>query len=274
MDGDLVAKFLESLTRTSQPATRRAYRLALAHFEAFLIGSGRSLPATTQSDIAAFVGDQLAAGVAARSVQLRLSAVRALGKWLVRRQVWTTNHAMSTPSVPDSMTPTHTVDSGALDLLVERGPDPDGGNYSRDLVLVLLVARLGLKSGEIERLTWDHVDLERAVMKVDGGPRRGVRDLSLTAEVADALRRHRQTRAFGPVIARGSGASLPSRDLRRLLSSLADHAGLAKMNFSAARYAVLKDAMEPGVRLANHQSNHGYAHPSHVLRAAGRFSKG
>lgn len=267
---DPIQTFLEELRERAEPSTVRSYALGLTHFRTFL-GLERALAEVDERTVQAFVEAQLERGFKPRTINLHLSALRAFGGWAVDVGLWRTNAARLADSVPDDSTPTHTMSPHDLDRLVEAGPDRGSRWYAVERALVLLAAGHGLKTGELCRLTWDAVDFERRTLTVAGGPRRGARTIALGAEVLDALRA--LPRRGGPILVSPDGAPLKDRRLRAVLAKMGERAGVGVVNFSAVRFAKVAEVVEARAPLGAGQAEYGFAHPSGLLRAAGRFSK-
>jgi site-specific recombinase XerD len=249
----------------------RSYELGLTHFRTFL-GHERVLAEVDERAVQAFVLAQVERGIKPRTINLHLSALRAFGVWAVATGLWRTNTASLADSVPDDSTPTHTMSSHDVERLIEAGPERGSRWYPVERAVVLLAAGHGLKTGELCRLTWDAVDFADRTLTIAGGPRRGARTVALGAEVLDALRALPER--CGAILVSPDGVPLKDRRLRALLAKMGERAGVGVVNFSAVRFAKVAAVVEARAPLGAGQAEYGFAHPSGLLRAAGRFSKG
>jgi len=180
------ARFLAS-ERGLSPATLANYlpivrRFLMVRFNDGAVELGELCP----QDAHRFVLRHARRGSRSRA-QLMVTALRSFFRFLYQRGEITNDVAGALPTVanwrlsqvPKSLTPSQV--ESLLESCDRRTPIG-----RRDYAILLLLARLGLRSGEIVGLTLDDVDWEVGVLTVHGkGDRR--EELPLPEEVGDAL---------------------------------------------------------------------------------------
>lgn len=267
-------RWKRQLKITKAPNTVRTYLRVTDDFASYLEDRGRAIGGVDAAFLQGFLDDVASRTDRSRTVRLYGSALRTFGRWAVEAGLWSANHAAEVDEPPEDRTPVHTMSPDDAVLLLREGPDPDSGSYLRDVVLLRLTVLHGLKTSELGRLIWDRVPLRRrGGVLVDGGHRRGLRDVQVDAETVAVLRRLADGRDGGPVFEATNGRPMTPRQLLRVLVELGERAGLTGVNFSALRYAAVTETLAPRRPLAEACEDLGYAHPSGPLRAAGRFGR-
>lgn len=152
---------------------------------------------------------------------------------------------------------------------------PDEGKGRRNGAALLVSLTLGLRAGELLALCWDDIDLEPGVLHVNrawkdkgddrhlGPPKTkgSVRSLGLPQPVVAALRDHYRAQrseqlrtGFRPskdmhlVFPSKTGASLDTANLRRLVSDVADKAGVGAVSPYDLRHTATSLLSASGVR--------------------------
>lgn len=183
---EIVARFARESVRLSPATLDRWVRILL------------SLPATTLSALdAAFVrrymGDRHAAGLAARTLRVELSAIRALSRWAIRAGLRTDDPTLAVdwPPVPRSH-PRGLTRAELRQLVYALEHPPQRRGYSawqhqRNRVAVLLMLYAGLRLMEAAGLRWSDVDLEDGVLYVVRGKGAKDRAVPLHRDLAAAL---------------------------------------------------------------------------------------
>jgi site-specific recombinase XerD len=122
--------------------------------------------------------------------KLFVTALRAFYQFLRLRGLITTDLAAAIPSVADwrAATLPKALDPAQVERLL-AGCDQRTATGQRDYAILLLLARLGLRAGEVVALTLDDLDWETATITVQGKGAPAAR-LPLSGEVGAALARY------------------------------------------------------------------------------------
>jgi len=239
------------------PGTARGYLDCVWPFVATRArGDALEFTRVTAADVTAFV---LAAcpGRAVGSAKLIVCALRSLLRWLhVTGQV-PVSLAGAVPSVagwrlsglPKGLEP------GQLRSLL-GGCDRRTPTGRRDYAIMLLLARLGLRAGEVARLGLDDVDWRRGEIAVFGKGDRGER-LPLPADVGAAiagyLRRGRPDTAQGRSVfvrVHAPHRALTTGGVTMVVFDAAQRAGLPKMHAHRLRHTAATAMLQAGSPLA------------------------
>lgn len=221
----VIVAFGEHL-RDAQALSRATCRQYLPFAEQFLterFGSGAAeLSELCAADVVSFIRRQSSRLSPARAKSATI-AMRSFLRYLRMRGDVTLDLAAAVPTVPNwSMTgipraisPDHlraVLESCRLDTVVG----------CRDYAILLLLARLGLRSGEIVALTLDSIDWDRGCLTVVGSKGGQSSELPLPVEVGNAIAeyvqrsrprsdcRHLFLRANAPIRGLGSHTSISS----------------------------------------------------------------
>ncbi len=171
-DGGLSAKvaaFLHHLTseRRLSARTVAAYGADLREFAEFCARRGTVNSATIRSDqVRAFVAARHREGVAPRSLQRKLSAIRSLYRFLARESCADHNPALavraprSAPRLPSNL------DAERLGWLLDQRPDD--AFAVRDRAVLELFYSSGLRLAELVGLNLLDLDLRDATVRVTG----------------------------------------------------------------------------------------------------------
>lgn len=202
----LIKEWLGSL----KPNTRRAYEKAMMDFAGFLKVSGPQEAAATlfsqkQGDANAIVFQYRNAlvkdGLQPSSVNLKLSAVLAMNK--IGRMAgfvpWTIDvPLLKVESYLDTRGSGADVVEPALAKLEKEDLSTEQGLFSaRDLAVLTLIYRQGLRRGEVASLDVENVDLEKGKLWILGKSRTAREEITLTPRTVDALRRWIEVRPAG-----------------------------------------------------------------------------
>lgn len=182
--------FLYYLThnRRMSPHTCRAYESDLTQFVVYLNTLGlKDISLIKSIHIRSWVMDLMKADVTARSVNRKLSTLRAWFKFLRNQQVITSD-PMS--KVISPKTPKHLVkDIPATDLrdMFDRFPWDEMSEGKRDKLLMLMLYTTGMRLSELIQLKWADVDFYRMSLRVLG-KRNKVREIPLHDELMTLLK--------------------------------------------------------------------------------------
>jgi integrase/recombinase XerD len=157
-----------AVERGASPHTLEAYARDLERYVSVLENRGVRSPAqVTRDDVSAFVGALRALGLAPRTVERNVSAVKSLHKFLVREGV-TDNHPtalLPLPKVPEQLPDVVSVEQ--VDALLSQ-PFPDSPAGMRDRCILELLYGSGLRVSELTGLDLSDLDLESGFVRVCG----------------------------------------------------------------------------------------------------------
>jgi len=211
----LIKEWLASL----KPNTRRAYERAMIDFAEFLKVAGPQEAAAvlfsmSQGDANATVFQYRNAltksGLQPSSVNLKLSAVLAMNKigrmagfvpWTIDVPLLKVEAYLDTRGIGASVV------EPALTKLEKEDLSTEAGLFlARDLAVLTLIYRQGLRRGEVASLDTEHLELEKGKLWILGKARSAREEITLTPRTVEALRRWLKVRP-GP-----AGPLFPSLD--------------------------------------------------------------
>jgi integrase/recombinase XerD len=245
------------LERGVTPGTARGYLDCVRPFVATRAsGDALEFARVTAADVTAFV---LAAcpGRAVGSAKLIVCALRSLLRWLHLTGTVPVSLAAAVPSVagwrlsglPKGLEP------GQLRRLL-AGCDRRTPTGRRDYAIMLLLARLGLRAGEVARLGLDDIDWRRGEIAVLGKGDRTER-LPLPAEVGAAiagyLRRGRPGTAAGRSVfvrVHAPHRALTTGGVTMVVFDAAQRAGLGRIYAHRLRHTAATAMLQAGSPLA------------------------
>lgn len=211
----LIAEWLGSL----KPNTRRAYEKAMADFAAHLgVGSTQEAAATLftmkQGDANASVYQYRNAlskqGLQPASVNLKIAAVLAMNK--IGRMAGFVSWTIDVPLLKveayrDTRGSGADVVEPALKKLEEQDHQTENGVFAaRDLAVLTLIYRHGLRRGEVASLDVQNLELDKNRLWILGKARTAREEITLTPRTAKALSRWLEVRP------KGTDALFPSLD--------------------------------------------------------------
>ncbi|MDP2479360.1 MAG: tyrosine recombinase XerC [Candidatus Palauibacterales bacterium] len=268
MDGrEAVRDFLRyaEKERLLSPHTVSGYRRDLRLFVEFLDGYlGSRLwewPEIDRQAVRAFLGELDRRGLARSTMSRKLSAVRALFRFLHR-----TGRVESSPArlvrspgrertLPGYLSADQTAD--LFDLLRERAARDGGFLVLRNRALIELLYSCGLRLAEIQQLDLQDVDLSGRQVRVVGKGRKE-RIVPVGRPAIDALRTYLPARSERAGTDGGAGGKLP-----RLPVFVSIRGGrLSRRQIQRAVTGTL-DAVAAGERLSTHALRHSFA--THML---------
>jgi integrase/recombinase XerD len=185
---DLIDDFNGYLTveRGASPNTVSAYRRDLRLYTDFLLDRGvRSPDAVRRDDVGAWISQLRAEGLAPRTIERRVAAVKSFHRFLVREGV-TVNHptaSLPLPRTPDRLPDVVSIDD--VDRLLSQ-PFPDGPAGYRDRALLEVLYGCGVRASELVGLDLRDADLTEGLLRVFGkGSKERV--VPVAGAAADAL---------------------------------------------------------------------------------------
>lgn len=185
----VLAAFDEHLRRTRGlcAGTRRNYeRYAQAFLATVFTGGLVDVAAIQAGDVVGFVGD-LTGRYQPRTVELAASALRSFFRFLRRAGLRADRLEDAVPMVPHrpSALVRHLAPGQLGQLIASLGSGSARG--LRDRAIILCMARLGLRAGEVVQLRLDDLDWRNATVRVRARKTGHGALLPLTAEVGTAL---------------------------------------------------------------------------------------
>jgi integrase/recombinase XerD len=185
----VLAAFDEHLRRTRGlcAGTRRNYeRYAQAFLVTVFTGGLVDVAAIQVGDVVGFVGD-LTGRYQPRTVELAASALRSFFRFLRTAGLRADRLEDAVPMVPHrpSALVRHLTPGQLCQLIASL--DSGSPRGLRDRAIILCMARLGLRSGEVVRLRLDDLDWRNATVRVRARKTGHGALLPLTAEVGTAL---------------------------------------------------------------------------------------
>ena len=260
-----IARFLEHLdvARNLSPHTVAAYRRDLADLETFASGYlGRDDFAWGDVDrgvIRAFLGDAGRRGLAARTVARKLSAVRALFRYLHREGEIPSNPARLVRgprldrTLPGHLRPDEV--SALFRWAEARAAAKNGLVETRLLVILELLYGSGIRLAELGALNVQSLDLARGQMRVLGKGRKE-RIVPVTATAARAVANYlpRRTEVAGSgvraLLVGRHGGRLSNRHVQRSVQRvLADFADAAGLSVHSLRHSFATHLLDAGADL-------------------------
>lgn len=185
---ETVPAFLMSLRleRGLSPNTHAAYTRDLARFEAFLATRGHDALTHDADDVASFVAwlrDH--EGLSARSAARALSAVKTLGRYLVRERLRTDLPSQHVPGPRLGRTLPVVISAETAADLVEA-PEGDRETIVRDRAMLELLYGCGLRASELVGLPLDAISLSEGVVRVTGKGNK-TRLIPMTSAAVEAI---------------------------------------------------------------------------------------
>ena len=185
-----------------KPNTRRAYERALEDFAAYMnAGSGQEATAAlfsmTQGDANVTVFQYRNAltkkGLKASSVNLKLAAILAMNK--ICRMAGLVPWTIETPPLKvQNYRDTRGIGADAVEPVLARLEKTPGAFAARDLAVLTLIYRQGLRRGEVASLDVRNLNLEKSRMFVLGKSRNDREEFTITPRTVSALRNWLQHR--------------------------------------------------------------------------------
>ena len=254
-------KYLES-ERNASPHTVSAYRSDLVQFAAFLSGSGDPAPEAVDHLTVRRYLAQLHKGLTKCSIGRKLSALRALFRYLVREGRLQKNPAelVGTPK-KEKRLPFH-LNIDQVTALV-GAPDATAGLPLRDRAVLETLYSCGIRVSELTGMDVGDLDLEGGLARVlgKGGKERIVPVGSCAREaLADYLRDRGNPGAATPLILNARGGRLTRRSVGRIVDAhMLLIASMRKVSPHTLRHTFATHLLEGGADLRGIQELLGHA---------------
>jgi integrase/recombinase XerD len=256
---ELLGRFREYLVgeRGLTPATARGYVDGVRPFAVTRAhGAVLDLDGVSAADVTGFVL-AVCPGRAVGSAKLIVCALRSLLGWLHLTGQIRAPLAAAVPSVPGwrlSGLPKG-LEAGQLGRLM-RAPDRRTATGRRDYAVLLLLARLGLRAGEVAHLGLDDIDWRRGEIAVRGKGSRAER-LPLPGDVGAAiaayLRRGRPGTAEGRSVfvrVHAPHRALTTGGVTMIVFDAAQRAGLGRVHAHRLRHTAATAMLRAGSPLS------------------------
>lgn len=226
-----IAQYLNYLTveRQASKHTISNYARDLQAWQDYCATHNLQDPKAVQfTHVQQFMAQEYRRGLAAKSVQRRLSAVRSLFNYLTRQGLTKDNPSkgLRPPKAPRKLPQVLDVDEAVR--LVEL--PTDGVLGLRDRALLELLYSSGLRVSELCSLTWQNLDLDDSLVTVFGKGSK-MRIVPVGSHAITALRawREQSAPAFNsPVFPGRGGAVISSRAIQLRMRHLAQRQGIWK----------------------------------------------
>jgi integrase/recombinase XerD len=258
-----VEGFLAVAAARLAPRTVEAYRRDLAHLAAWL---DRSPADASADDLAAYVAQLRADGLAPTTIARRLAAVRSFFRHQLLLGTRTDNPAASVDLPKRRRTLPRTLSPAEVERLLDAaaGTTP---RALRDRALAELLYGAGLRVSEAVSLDRQSVDLENRLVRCIGKGNRE-RVVPIGREAVDALRRYLsrgrpflERRNRHELFLNANGGALTRAGVFLILRKLADKAGLEpeRIHPHLLRHSFATHLLEGGADLRAVQEMLGHA---------------
>ena len=258
-----VEGFLAVAAARLAPRTVEAYRRDLTHLTEWL---GRSPSDATADDLAAYVAQLRADGLASTTIARRLAAVRSFFRHQVLLGARTDNPAATVELPKRRRTLPRTLSPAEVERLLDAaaGTTP---RALRDRALAELLYGAGLRVSEAVSLDRQSVDLENRLVRCVGKGNKE-RVVPVGREAVDALRRYMsrgrpflERRTRQELFLNANGGALTRAGVFLVLRRLADKAGLEpeRIHPHLLRHSFATHLLEGGADLRAVQEMLGHA---------------
>lgn len=261
--------------RGYSPATLASYGVDLRGVHEFLLRRNKGLDRPSEvvkADVTAYLADLHRRGLAKSTVCRKLSALRALYRFLRQKNLAHEDPCagLSNPKLPKPHPKALNVDQ-ALHLVDQDSvPDPE---HLRDRALLELLYGSGLRVSEALGLDFANIDLGNRLIRVMGKGRKE-RIVPLTSVSAECLSRYLEQRgAFGPaskeqaVFVGRRGGRLNRRQADRIVKTAAARSGLpASISPHTLRHSFASHMLQAGADLRCVQELLGHSRISTTQR--------
>ncbi|MFP5225314.1 MAG: tyrosine recombinase [Actinomycetota bacterium] len=164
----LLARFIEHLhSKGASENTVAAYRRDILGFEAWCARASTTLTKVSEADVRRFLASRISIGKARSSVARTLSALRTLGRWMVREQLRPDDPFAIVEAPKRASTLPRTLKRKQLEAILEA-PDPTEPEGKRDRAVLELLYAGGLRVAELCGLDLDDLDLDARLIRVLG----------------------------------------------------------------------------------------------------------
>jgi tyrosine recombinase XerC len=147
--------------------TIAAYRRDILAFETWCARASKRLTDVAEADVRRFLASRISLGKARSSVARTSSALRTLGRWMVREQLRTDDPFAAVEAPKRASTLPRTLKRKQLEAMLDA-PDPTTPEGQRDRAVLELLYAGGLRVAELCGLDLDDLDLPGRLVRVLG----------------------------------------------------------------------------------------------------------
>jgi len=276
---DRIQEFLDvlALDRDQSPHTVRSYAKDLSDLLAFLAGDddpSANVPIETIDPraIRAWVADMHARGLSPATVGRRLSAARALFRWLGREGLVIENPAATVKNPKRTERLPERLDVEDVQAVLEA-PDPATAAGLRDRALLELTYACGLRVSELVGLDLDDVAFSDRTARVLGKGRKerivpfGRKAAAAVKAYLAAFAELRERAGEEALFLNQRGGRLTDRSVRRILDAAVERAALVRgVHPHLLRHSFATHLLESGMDLRAIQELLGHARLSTTQR--------
>jgi integrase/recombinase XerD len=153
-------------------------------------------PTLTKANTEAYLDDELTAGMSAKTMSGRLTALKQIGEWLVREGEIDSNPvaAVRQPKIPKKVVEPLSDDELKALLAACKGKDKAAFTSRRDEAIVRLLLETGMRAGELIALRVDDVDLDAGQAIIRKGKGGKGRVVAFGAQAVAAIDRYLRAR--------------------------------------------------------------------------------
>lgn len=255
-----VERFLQYLRheRNLSQRTVDTYRRNLEQWQDQVTATGRALDlaSVTANDIRQWLIDRAARGDAPATLRLKVQALRALYRYLLRHGEVTTNPAAQVELAKLAKPLPKFVREKTVDAVLDADVDKDDFTQVRDRLVVMLFYETGIRLSELIGLQDAAVDVDKRELKVRG-KRDKDRIVPFGDELAMWLTSYRRLRASVPaqcgnLLLTSRGKPLyPSLVYHVVHDSLANAGGTGKLSPHVLRHTFATVMLNSGAELNN-----------------------
>ena len=252
-----VDRFLQylSLERNLSWRTVERYRRDLQQWFDFMAGNGEMhLASVTPGDIRAWLIERVAQGDKPSTLRVRLQAIRALYRYMVRQGMLTVNPAMMVDLAKLAKPLPAFVRETTVNQVLDADIDEDDFTQVRDRLIVMILYETGIRLSELIGLQDAAVDTAKREIKVRG-KRDKDRIVPIGGELATAVDHYRELRAdvrpeVDSLLVTAKGRSLyPSLVYHVVHDSLAAAGGTGKLSPHVLRHTFASVMLNNGAEL-------------------------
>jgi len=276
---DRIQEFLDvlALDRDQSPHTVRSYAKDLSDLLAFLAGdedpsANVAIETIDPRAIRAWVADMHARGLSPATVGRRLSAARALFRWLGREGLVIENPAATVKNPKRSERLPERLDVEDVQAVLEA-PDPATAAGLRDRALLELTYACGLRVSELVGLDLDDVAFSDRTARVLGKGRKerivpfGRKAAAAVKAYLAAFAELRERAGEEALFLNQRGGRLTDRSVRRILDAAVERAALVRgVHPHLLRHSFATHLLESGMDLRAIQELLGHARLSTTQR--------
>ena len=211
------------------PRTIEAYGEDLGQLGAWLATRGTVPPwrRVASETVRGFIAAQHRDGISARSLQRRLSAIRAFYRWLLREGMAVTNPADGVRAPKSARKLPNVLDADEVGAFLDL--PADAPLATRDRALLELFYSSALRVSELCGLSWEQLDLEQGLVRVVGkGNRTRIVPVGRRAREALAAWRAESGGVAGQPLFPGRAGPLSVRAVQARLKTWAKRQGVWK----------------------------------------------